>query len=66
MAAHDFQIMRARITCERIIGGEITVADVELLGHEPDMPQQLDGSHPVLTDDIEYFVEVIGGVNCNR
>ncbi len=64
--AHYLQIARARIIHQRIVSGKITVPDVERVGHEPDVIEQLDRGHLVFANDVEHFVDVVGRVDRHR
>ena len=66
MAAHDLQVVRSGIARERVVGREVAMADVQLVGHQPDVAQQLDRGHLVLADDVEHLVDVVGGMDGDR
>src|SRR5262245_56686184 len=63
---HDLQIVRAGVVHQRVVAGEVAVADVELVRHQADLAQELHRGHLVLADDVEHLVDVVGGMDRDR
>ena len=63
---HDLQVVRAGIIHQRVVAGEVAVADIELVRHQADLAQQLHRGHLMLADDVEHLVDVVGGVDRDR
>src|SRR5216684_135159 len=62
----DRKVVRARIVHQRIVTGEVAVADIELVRYQADFAQELNRRHLMFANDVEHLVDIVGRVDRDR